>query len=139
MSKSLRVFSLFALACLLVTVSQADVEESSTAESPGDKEILPDPLQAGWQGNPVCENLFEDDQQRILRCTFPPGVGHERHYHRPHFGYALSGGKMRLTSADGVREVDLPTDTSYSSQGVEWHEVFNIGTTTVRYLIVEQK
>ena len=35
---------------------------------------LPDPLEAGWQGVPVCEKLHEDADHRILRCTFPPGV-----------------------------------------------------------------
>jgi hypothetical protein len=100
---------------------------------------LPDPLQAGWQGKPVCEHLFENDRQRALRCTFPPGVGHERHFHRPHFGYALSGGLMRLTDENGVREVKLPADSSYNSDGVAWHEVLNVGETTVVYLIVEAK
>ena len=100
---------------------------------------LPDPLAAGWQGSPVCEMLHEDDRQRVLRCTFPPGVGHERHYHEPHFGYALAGGRMRLTGADGTREVDLETGSSYASEGVAWHEVLNVGDTTVVYLIVEPK
>ena len=100
---------------------------------------LPDPLAAGWQGSPVCEKLHEDASQRILRCTFPPGVGHERHYHAPHFGYALSGGRMRITSADGTREVELDTGSSYVSEGVDWHEVLNVGDTTVVYLIVEPR
>lgn len=98
---------------------------------------LPDPLDAGWNGAPVCEKLHEDAEHRILRCTFPPSVGHERHYHRPHFGYALAGGRMRITDASGTREVDLPTGSSFSSPGVAWHEVLNVGDTTVIYLIVE--
>jgi hypothetical protein len=36
---------------------------------------LPDPLQAGWNGRAVCEALQDDADRRILRCTFPPGVG----------------------------------------------------------------
>ncbi|WP_265571660.1 cupin domain-containing protein [Sphingomicrobium nitratireducens] len=100
---------------------------------------LPDPLEAGWQGTPVCEKLHEDEHQRVLRCAFPPGVGHERHYHARHFGYALSGGRMRLTDASGTREVDLATGSSYASGGTEWHEVLNVGTTPVVYLIVEPK
>lgn len=100
---------------------------------------LPDPLAAGWNGQTVCERLSEDINQRILRCTFKPGVGHERHFHSAHFGYALSGGKMRITDATGTREVELSTGSSYSSDGVEWHEVLNIGQTEVRYLIVERK
>ena len=61
-------------------------------------DALPDPVAAGWQGRSVCEVLREDDQVRIFRCVFPPGVGHERHFHPRHFGYALSGGTMRITS-----------------------------------------
>ena len=100
---------------------------------------LPDPLAAGWQGRAVCERLHEDAQQRILRCTFDPGVGHERHYHRPHFGYALSGGRMRITDGEGVRELDLETGSSYQSEGTAWHEVLNVGDTTVSYLLIELK
>ena len=99
--------------------------------------MLPDPLAAGWNGAPVCELLHEDSKQRVLRCTFPPGVGHERHFHRPHFGYTIVGGRMRITDASGVREVDAVTGSSFSSDGVAWHEVVNIGDTTSVFLIVE--
>jgi len=100
---------------------------------------LPDPLEAGWEGEPVCERLHEDADQRILRCTFAPSVGHERHFHSRHFGYAIAGGRMRITDARGTREVELATGSSYTSDGVGWHEVFNVGDTTVVYLIVEPK
>lgn len=125
MVSAARTGVLVLLACLLA---------SAYAASP-----LPDPLAAGWQGSPVCEKLHEDASQRVLRCTFPPGVGHERHYHAPHFGYALAGGRMRITSADGIREVELETGSSYVSEGVDWHEVLNVGDTTVVYLIVEPR
>ena len=101
--------------------------------------MLPDPLAAGWNGAPVCELLHEDSEQRVLRCTFPPGVGHERHFHRPHFGYTIVGGRMRITNVSGVREVDAVTGSSFSSDGVPWHEVVNIGDTTSVFLIVEPK
>jgi uncharacterized protein (TIGR02246 family) len=100
---------------------------------------LPDPLAAGWQGKPVCERLHEDLEHRVLRCTFPPGVGHERHYHRAHFGYAVVGGRVRINDASGTREVDLSTGSSYTSDGVAAHDVLNIGNSTVVYLIVEPK
>ncbi|WP_092444704.1 hypothetical protein [Winogradskyella sediminis] len=45
---------------------------------------LPDPLQAGWKGHAVCEVLEENKELRVLKCTFEPGVGHEKHYHNPH-------------------------------------------------------
>ena len=100
-------------------------------------EDLPDPLAAGWNGEQICELLHEDAHQRILRCTFPPGVGHEKHFHKAHFGYVLAGGKMRIVDDSGEREVDLQADYSWTSDGVSWHEVLNVGETTSVYLIVE--
>lgn len=100
---------------------------------------LPDPLAAGWQGKPVCERLHEDEHHRILRCTFPPGVGHERHYHAPHFGYSLTGGRASITDASGTVEVDMVAGSSSVSEGVEWHEVLNTGENTIVYLLVEPK
>lgn len=100
---------------------------------------LPDLLEAGWSGVPVCEKLHEDTHHRVLRCSFPPSVGHERHFHGGHFGYAIAGGRMRITDSSGTREVDLATGSSFASDGVAWHEVFNVGDSTVVYLIVEPK
>ncbi len=100
---------------------------------------LPDPLEAGWEGGPVCERLHEDDSQRVLRCTFAPTVGHERHFHAPHFGYAIAGGRVRITDGNGVREVEFPTGSHSVSEGVDWHEIVNIGNTTIVYLLIEPK
>ncbi|MEM8930607.1 MAG: cupin domain-containing protein [Acidobacteriota bacterium] len=122
-------------ACASTTPVSTPSTQSTGAETPE----LPDPLEAGWQGESVCEMLHDDEHQRVLRCTFPPGVGHERHYHARHFGYVLAGGQMRITDADGTREVDLSTGRSWASDGVEWHEVVNIGDSTSIYLIVEPK
>lgn len=105
----------------------------------GTSPAFPDPLAAGWRGAPVCERLHEDAGQRVLRCSFPPGTGHERHYHAPHFGYAVSGGRMRIVDEHGAREVDLATGSHYASEGTQWHEVLNVGDTTTIYLIVESK
>ena len=100
---------------------------------------LPDPLAAGWQGEKVCERLHEDPGLRILRCTFAPGVGHERHFHPPHHGYAIAGGRMRITDEAGTREVDSPAGNSWTSAGVAWHEVVNVGETTAVYLVIETR
>ena len=100
---------------------------------------LKGPLQTGWKGKAVCEQLSENGQQRILRCTFPPGVGHEKHKHNANFGYALAGGKMQLTDEKGTKTVDLATGSYFESQGKKWHEVLNVGQSTVVYLIIESK
>jgi quercetin dioxygenase-like cupin family protein len=100
---------------------------------------LPDPLAAGWRGSPVCAVLHDDAHQRVLRCTFPPSVGHERHFHARHFGYVLAGGRMRITDARGTREADLATGSTFASDGFDWHEVVNVGETTTVFLIIEPK
>lgn len=101
--------------------------------------VLPDPLTAGWKGEKVCELIQENDEVRALRCTFPPGVGHERHFHAAHFGYILEGSKMRLTDASGTQVRDLNAGVSWWSDGTQWHEVLNVGDTTGVYIIVEPK
>ena len=64
---------------------------------------VPDALSVEWQGKKPCEKLHEDDQMRILRCTFPPGAKHVRHQHPANFVYALSGGKLNTESASGTK------------------------------------
>ena len=100
---------------------------------------LPDPAQAGWHGHKVCEVLADNPQLRTLRCTFPPGEGHERHFHAPHWGYVLAPSTMRITTAKGTVTRELKAGDTWWSDGVAWHEVLNVGTTTGVYLIVEPK
>ena len=103
------------------------------------KSKLPDPLQAGWKGQSVCEVLQENASIRVLRCTFPPGVGHEVHEHAPHFGYALIGGTFRIIDSEGTREVSFPSGYYFSKKEVTEHEVQNIGDSTAVFLIFEAK
>jgi len=126
---------IFIRAVGLMTLSASLVVVGARATPPE----LPDPLEAGWKGVSVCEKLHEDSDHRILRCTFAPSVGHERHFHNQHFGYAIAGGRMRITDSGGTREVDLVTGSSFASDGVAWHEAVNIGKSTIVYLIIEPK
>jgi len=103
------------------------------------KTSLPDPLQAGWKGQTVCAVVEEDESIRVLKCTFPPGVGHERHFHAAHIGYTLAGSTFRITDTTGVREVQVPTGSSFTNAFIPWHEVLNIGDSTAVFLIIEAK
>lgn len=103
------------------------------------KNKLPDPLEAGWNNEAVCELVEENSKLRILRCTFAPGIGHERHYHKPHFGYTLSGSTFRIKDTTGTREVNVPTGYSFNNDRIDWHEVLNIGDSTAVFLIIEYK
>ena len=102
-------------------------------------EDVPDALSVEWQGEKPCEKLHEDDQIRILRCTFPPGAKHMRHQHPANFVYALSGGKLNTESVSGTREAEVSTDAYVLNKPVPWHEVTNTGDTTARFLVIEMK
>ncbi len=104
-----------------------------------EKNLLPDPLEAGWNNQSVCEVLEDNDELRILKCTFPPNVGHEKHYHNPHFGYTLKGSKFKIEDDKGIREVNVPTGYSFSKNTVTEHQVLNIGDSTAVFLIIEYK
>jgi quercetin dioxygenase-like cupin family protein len=95
---------------------------------------------AGWQGERVCENLHEDQMIRVLRCTFPAGVGHEMHYHPPHFGYVLSGDSiMRITTDAGVADRPVHAGSTFTNDTEIRHAALNVGAETMTYLIVEKK
>jgi hypothetical protein len=122
------------------SVVEVDAESIYTQNNTiSDETTLPDPLEAGWNGQKVCEVLEENDFLRILKCTFPPGVGHERHYHAPHVGYTLESGKFRIVDSTGRREVEIPADYVFGNDKIQEHEVLNIGTTTAKFLIIEYK
>lgn len=99
---------------------------------------LPDPLEAGWNNEAVCE-LLEETELRVLKCTFPPGVGHEKHYHDPHIGYTIKGSRFRIKDTSGTREVNVPSGYSFSNPETITHEVLNIGDSTAVFLIMEYK
>jgi quercetin dioxygenase-like cupin family protein len=104
-----------------------------------EKQDLPDPLEAGWNNEAVCEVLEENEKRRVLKCTFPPGVGHEMHFHAPHFGYTLKGSKFRIKDDKGTREVQVLSGSSFSKEEITSHEVLNIGDSTAVFLIFEAK
>ena len=110
----------------------------STPLAPADQP-LPSAFEAGWKGKKVCEPLFENEHMRAARCTFPPGVGHERHAHPPHWGYIVQGATMRITTATGTTDRILKSGTNWWSDGIAWHEAINVGTTIGEYVIIEPK
>ena len=66
---------------------------------------LPEAFNAGWKGEKTCELLYETVSARVGHCRFPPGIGHEKHFHYPHFGYVLEGGTLSITNDAGQVEV----------------------------------
>jgi len=109
------------------------------ALSPVHADEVPDALAVEWQGRKPCEMLFEDVKIRVLRCTFEPTGVHVRHQHPANLVYTLSGGKVRAQDAQGTRERESKTGAFSINKPIAWHEVTNIGDTTLQYLIVEMK
>jgi quercetin dioxygenase-like cupin family protein len=125
--KNKKLMNAIAIVCLLLTMSCKKAQ------------TLPDPLKAGWKGHKVCKIIEDNDVIRVLKCTFPPGVGHEKHRHKPHFGYTLSGSKFRMEDKNGIKEVDVPTGYSFYKDSITVHEAINIGDSTAVFLIIEPK
>jgi len=119
------------LTLLLPLVMAAPFSEAQTDPD------LPHAFDAGWAGQKTCTVVFEDQSMRVARCVFPPGVGHEKHYHNPHFGYVLEGSTLRIVDSRGERTVTTEAGGSWSTDSVTVHEAVNIGDTTTSYLIVE--
>jgi quercetin dioxygenase-like cupin family protein len=109
------------------------------APFPATADDVPDGLSVEWQGKKPCEKLFEDAQVRVARCTFPPGAAHVCHSHPSYVFYVLSGGKAEVQDEKGTRKVDIATGTFADSPPVSWHEVANVGETTLQFLVVEKK
>ena len=121
-----------ALSVLLLVPLQVFPSEAKPAD-------LPHAFDAGWEGRKTCEVLFEDAAMRVARCEFPPGVGHEKHYHNPHWGYVLEGSTLLIRDDRGERTVITEAGGSWSTDTVTVHEALNVGGTTTSYLIVEPR
>jgi quercetin dioxygenase-like cupin family protein len=99
----------------------------------------PDALSVEWQGQKPCEKLYEDAQILVARCTFPPGSKHVKHSHPGYLSYVLSGGKVQIEDAKGARQLEVRTGSHNNSPPIPWHELTNLGDTTLSYLVVERK
>jgi quercetin dioxygenase-like cupin family protein len=125
------------LAAFLVVLQPVMASEPELQE-PG-QQSLSHAFDTGWKGEETCKVLFEDQAVRVGRCIFPPGSGHEKHYHHPHFGYVLEGGMLLIQDDRGERKVTTESGSTWSTTSNTVHQAQNIGDTTTSYLIVEPK
>lgn len=82
---------------------------------------------------------LENDRVRVLEAVLQPGEKEQLHSHPAYVTYVISGGKIRNHAGDGkVNEIELETGKSvYRDPLTHWAE--NIGTTTIRLVLVELK
>ena len=100
---------------------------------------VPDALAVEWQGQHPCEKLYEDAEIRAMRCTLQPGAAHVRHSHPGNLVYTISGGKAKVQDDKGTREGQPKTGGFSNNSPNPWHEVTNIGDTTLSFFVVEKK
>ncbi len=82
---------------------------------------------------------LENSRVRVLEATLQPGDKEKLHSHPAYIIYVIAGGKVRSHTADGkTTESEFATgDTIYRDPLTHWAE--NIGTTTIRLVLVELK
>lgn len=82
---------------------------------------------------------FENERVRVMEVTFQPGEKIAEHSHPDHFVYAVEGGKLTITKADGtVSDAEVkPGDIVWIP--AETHQAVNTGSTVVRLLVTEIK
>ena len=82
---------------------------------------------------------LENSRIRVLEATLKPGDKEKTHSHPAYVVYVIEGGKVRNHAADGtVSEAEFKAgDVVYREPLTHWAE--NIGTTTLRLVLVELK
>ncbi|HVT57672.1 MAG TPA: cytoplasmic protein [Thermoanaerobaculia bacterium] len=82
---------------------------------------------------------FENNRVRVLEATIKPGQKEELHSHPAYVTYVIAGGKVRNHPANGeATETELKTGAAVFREPLtHWAE--NIGTTTIRLVLVELK
>lgn len=84
--------------------------------------------------------LLENEHVRVLEYVLAPGEQDQWHTHPPKVSYVLSGGALKVFLDDGTTLLADEKIGTASWAGVRGkHYVKNVGTTTVRILLVEDK
>ena len=82
---------------------------------------------------------LENSRVRVLEAVLAPGEKEKLHSHPAYVVYVIDGGKVRNHAADGTTtEAEFKAgDTIYRDPLTHWAE--NVGTTTIRLVLVELK
>ncbi|HET9793030.1 MAG TPA: cupin domain-containing protein [Thermoanaerobaculia bacterium] len=83
---------------------------------------------------------LDNDRVRVFEAVLKPGDQEQPHSHPASLVYVIEGGKVRNHAANGaITEAELhPGDTSYR-EPITTHWAENVGTTTIRLIVVEFK
>jgi quercetin dioxygenase-like cupin family protein len=93
-----------------------------------------DPLDVGPT---IYKKVFENDNARMLEVTFKVGDKIARHKHPDHLAYVVSGGKLKVTGADGkAQDFDLKPGMAMFLPAQE-HAAENVGTSELKLVVLE--
>lgn len=104
-----------------------------------DVQVVPED-QDPYKNNPSTLSVkFENDSVRVMEAVIPPGHKEKQHTHPPYVTYVLNGGNVRMHFADGTtRDLTFTTgEARFTDTVTHWAE--NIGTSTIRALLVEMR
>ncbi len=113
--------------------------KTSTLSEKGRTPMETTPQDAATVTPKVVKVKLENDRVRVLEFTSEPGDKEDWHTHPAFVVYVVTGGTLRMTTADGQsRDADFqPGDIKYREPTV--HRTENIGKTTLRAILVELK
>jgi len=82
---------------------------------------------------------LENDRVRVLEAVLKPGDKEKMHSHPQYVIYVITGGKVRTHGADGTTTEAEMKDGDVLYRGPLTHWAENIGTTPVKFVLVELK
>jgi len=87
----------------------------------------------------IVKVTLDNNRVRVMETALKPGEKEQQHSHPAYVIYVIAGGKVRNHNADGTTSETTftPGQTIYRDPITHWSE--NIGTTTIRNVIVELK
>ena len=119
---------MFVLICVLLAAGFVRGDASNTREQ--------DPVTVNAKTIVV---KLDNPRVRVLDVTLKPGEKEKTHSHPAYVVYIIEGGKVRNHASDGTTvEAEFKAgDVLYRDPLTHWAE--NIGTTTIRLVLVELK
>lgn len=91
--------------------------------------------------NPKMNHILNENKLlRATEVTLEPGEKSDMHTHPAHFFYALTDGKAKVHYQDGKDEIfEMKMGESGVSDPERPHMIENVGSSTVKFLLVELK
>jgi mannose-6-phosphate isomerase-like protein (cupin superfamily) len=82
--------------------------------------------------------LHDGDKVRIIEMTLEPGMQDAEHSHNMEHVYFITGGSVKIHVGDEVVDAEIP-DGHVMHHDAWKHSVENVGETTIRAIIFEEK